>query len=118
MEIFVKMLGVPDHEALLCMTRNSAMTLPEHRDSIGTLTAGKYADVLIVDGNPDQDVTVLQDRHRLKMVMQAGQQVTAWRPPEAERRIHRFEKAHIYTPSVYLRDHRVPVQVAGTIPSG
>ena len=102
MEIFVTMFGVPHHEALLCMTRNAAKAVPRHADHIGTLTTGKYADVLIVDGQPDQDVTVLQDRRRLEMVMQSGEPVEAWRPPAAARRTHKFEKAHIYTPSVYL----------------
>jgi imidazolonepropionase-like amidohydrolase len=79
------MFGIPDHEALLCMTRNAAMTLPQHRDKIGTLTTGKYADVLIVEGRPDEDVRVLQDKSRLRMNMQEGNVITAWRQVDAER---------------------------------
>jgi imidazolonepropionase-like amidohydrolase len=118
LEIFVKMLGVPDHEALLCMTRNSARTLPRHRDSIGTLTEGKFADLLVVDGNPDQDVAVLQDKSRIEMVMQAGRIINAWRPPDAERRTHSFERAHIYTPTIYRRENRESAQAAGASPPG
>lgn len=118
LEIFVDMFGVPHHEALLCMTRNSAVTLPQHQDSIGTLTPGKYADVLIVNGNPDEDVTVLQDKSRIEMVMQAGRQVSPWRPKDAERRTHSFEKAHIYTPDIYRREDRESAQAVGATPPG
>ena len=106
LEIFVTMFGVPHHEALLCMTRNAARAVPRHTEHIGTLTAGKYADVLIVDGRPDEDVRVLQDKSNLEMVMQGGRQIRPGRPPEAARRTHKFEKAHIYTPSVYLPEDR------------
>jgi hypothetical protein len=67
---------------------------------------------------PDQDVTILQQKDRIRMVMQAGRRVTPWRPPDADRRVHRFEKAHIYTPSVYMRNDRVPAQLVGETPPG
>lgn len=118
MEIFVSMFGMPDHEALLCMTRNSAITLPQHRDMIGTLTAGKYADVLIVDGEPDKDVRILQDKKKLRMIMQAGDVIEAWRPQDAPRRKHSFEKTQIYTPRLYLREHRQDDELVGTSPPG
>lgn len=106
LELFVDLFGMTDHEALLAMTRESARTLPKHKDNIGTLTAGKYADVLVVDGQPDRNVRVLQDRTKLEMVMQAGRVVTPWRPPEADRLKHAFEKTHLYTPAVYRQADR------------
>jgi imidazolonepropionase-like amidohydrolase len=39
---------------------------------IGTITPGKLADLLVVDGNPLQDITILQDQQRLKLVLQGG----------------------------------------------
>ena len=39
---------------------------------IGTLQQGKTADLIVVDGDPLKDITVLQDRSRMKLVMKAG----------------------------------------------
>lgn len=118
LEIFVSMFGIPDHEALLCMTRNSAVTIPKHRDRIGTLTAGKYADVLVVDGRPDEDVRVLQDKKKLRMIMQNGNVIRGWRPADAARRRHGFERTHIYTPGVYLPENRPARDLVGSTPPG
>ena len=39
---------------------------------VGTLEDGKYADLVIVDGDPSVDVRVLQDHDRIVGVMKAG----------------------------------------------
>jgi imidazolonepropionase-like amidohydrolase len=44
-------------------------------DRIGTLQQGKLTDLVIVDGDPLRDISVLQDRARLS-VMQGGRFVT------------------------------------------
>jgi imidazolonepropionase-like amidohydrolase len=41
-------------------------------DKVGTLEAGKLADVLVVDGNPLNDITILEDRARLLLIMKEG----------------------------------------------
>ncbi len=41
-------------------------------DDLGTLEAGKLADLIVVDGNPLRDITVLQERERVKVVMKKG----------------------------------------------
>ena len=41
-------------------------------DDLGTLEAGKLADLIVVDGNPLRDITVLQERERVKVVMKEG----------------------------------------------
>ena len=38
----------------------------------GTIAAGKYADLLVVDGNPLNNISVLRDQERLMMVMKGG----------------------------------------------
>ena len=106
MELFVDLLGMTHFEALLSMTRNSAITLPQHSDSIGTLTPGKYADLLVVEGEPDKNVTILQDRSSIRTIVKAGKPVSPWRPPSEHRDKHRFEKTHVYTPKVYLFEER------------
>ena len=39
---------------------------------VGTVQRGKLADLIVVDGDPLKDITVLQDRSRIKLVMKEG----------------------------------------------
>jgi imidazolonepropionase-like amidohydrolase len=39
---------------------------------VGTIEAGKYADLLIVDGDPLSDITILQDKAKLALIMHGG----------------------------------------------
>jgi imidazolonepropionase-like amidohydrolase len=44
-------------------------------DKIGTLEQGKLADLIVVDGDPSEDVRILQDKARIKLVVIGGKQV-------------------------------------------
>lgn len=57
--------------ALACATRNGGQAMRDEGD-LGTLTPGALADMLLVDGDPLADVTILQDKNRLAMVMKDG----------------------------------------------
>jgi len=48
-----------------------ALMLPE----IGTIAAGKIADLVVVDGNPLEDIKILQDRSRIHKVFKAGEPI-------------------------------------------
>ncbi len=41
-------------------------------DSLGRVAAGYLADLVLVDGNPLEDITILQDRSRLLAIMKDG----------------------------------------------
>ena len=41
-------------------------------DDLGTLEAGKLADIIVVDGDPLRDVTILQERGNIRVVMKGG----------------------------------------------
>ena len=41
-------------------------------DEAGLLAQGKLADLLVVEGDPLADITLLQDRERLRIIMQGG----------------------------------------------
>jgi imidazolonepropionase-like amidohydrolase len=72
--------GFTPHEALLHATSNAAEVLgwsgelnPYKDGTLGAIEAGAYADLLIVDGNPLEDLTVLRDRSNLRVIMKDGQ---------------------------------------------
>jgi imidazolonepropionase-like amidohydrolase len=42
------------------------------KDQLGTIEAGKLADLLVINGDPVRDITVLQNRDNLDVVMKDG----------------------------------------------
>lgn len=68
---FVNEIGFSAADTLRCATKTGAEILGRGQE-LGTLEAGKLADVLVVDGDPIKDIRVLQDRSRFIAVMQGG----------------------------------------------
>lgn len=68
---FVKDVGLTPLEVITCATKTGAEIMGRG-DEFGTLEKGKLADVLVVDGDPIQDIAVLEDRKRFIAVMQGG----------------------------------------------
>lgn len=64
-------LGMSPMEALLASTAAAARLIGIH-DTVGTLTKGKQADLVILDGNPLKRIDILRDPSRIMGVMQAG----------------------------------------------
>jgi imidazolonepropionase-like amidohydrolase len=69
LELFVRLFGYSPAEALRAATQygGQVMDLP-----VGLLTPGYLADVLVVRGEPAQDVTILQDASNLLAILQNG----------------------------------------------
>jgi imidazolonepropionase-like amidohydrolase len=59
-------------QALVAATGWAAGCL-DLQDSIGTAEPGKFADLVAIDGDPLADITVLQDKERVRLVMKEGQ---------------------------------------------
>jgi imidazolonepropionase-like amidohydrolase len=106
MELFVSHLGMSDMQAILSMTRDAAIAAPRDTEMIGTLTVGKHADFLVVDGSPDEDVRILSDKRRIRAVVKGGDEIAPWRPPDQPTSKMAFEKARPYTAGLYERDSR------------
>jgi imidazolonepropionase-like amidohydrolase len=66
----VKLFGYGHGEALMCATRTGGeiMGMPD----LGQIRPGFLADLVLVDGDPSQDVTILQNRERLLAIMKDG----------------------------------------------
>jgi len=72
--MYVDKVGLSPMEAIVCATRNNATVLGL-QDEIGTLEAGKQADLVIVDGDPLTDISVLRDREKILEVYKGGKAV-------------------------------------------
>ncbi len=70
----VDWLGMSPMQALVAATSRAAECIG--LASVGMLEAGRYADVLVVDGDPLGNIRILEERARLKMVMQGGRAFT------------------------------------------
>jgi imidazolonepropionase-like amidohydrolase len=68
---FVKYVGLSPTAVIRCATRTGAEIMGRS-DEFGTVTAGKLADLLVVDGDVVADISVLEDRSRFIAVMQGG----------------------------------------------
>ncbi len=69
LQLFVDLFGYEPSEVLQAATRlgGQLMGLP-----VGEIRTGYLADLLLVDGDPLADLTILQDRARLSAIMQGG----------------------------------------------
>lgn len=68
--VYVKHGGMTPMEALVSATRTGAELC--HLDKVGTIEPGKYADLLVVDGDPLKDIAVLQKADRITKVFKEG----------------------------------------------
>src|SRR4029079_19593129 len=66
-----EVLGCSPADTLTCARKTGAEILARDK-KLGTLQAGKLADVLVVDGDPLHDIRILEDRSRFIAVLQGG----------------------------------------------
>jgi len=80
MQLLVDSMGLTPLEAISCATRNGAIALRRPLDSIGVIAVDAAADLVVIDGDPSSDVSVLGDRRRLRHVFSRGRAVNLDRP--------------------------------------
>src|ERR1044071_1854228 len=68
---FVKYVGFSTINTLKCATQSGAEVMGRGAD-LGTLEAGKLGDVLVVDGDVIEDITLLENRDNILAVVQGG----------------------------------------------
>ncbi|GAA0179951.1 amidohydrolase family protein [Clostridium sediminicola] len=70
-ELLVQYLGITPMESIMAGTKtNSELMMME--DKIGTLEEGKLADVIVVKGNPLEDISLLTNTDNIKVVIKDG----------------------------------------------
>lgn len=102
MELFVELLGFNNHDALLAMTKYAAVAIPRFGNLVGTLSPGKYADLLVVDGKPELDVKILGDQKNIHKIIKSGRFVEN-QEDGLNRQSQLFERTRLFTSGIYNR---------------
>ena len=85
LELLMRYAGMTALEAIKAATHDCAIVLGEEND-VGSLVAGKGADIIVVDGDPLADIRVLQQKERIETVILRGQVQTFDEDVLAQRR--------------------------------
>lgn len=80
LEVFVRHFGLTPLEAIQCATQKSAFGLKLDGE-VGVVAPGYRADLICVEGKPDQDVTALGRPGAVKHLMIEGEQKDLTPPP-------------------------------------
>ena len=65
-------LGMSPMDAIVAATQNAAETVGLGKE-VGTLEEGKIADIILVDGDPSDNIDILHDAEKIKLVMKEGE---------------------------------------------
>ena len=74
LELLMKYAGMSELEAIQAATYNAGLVL-NLEGQVGAIANGMLADLLVVDGDPSEDITILQDRSKLEHMMVDGELV-------------------------------------------
>ena len=74
MEVFVKHLGMTPLQAITCGTKDNAVALDEDGET-GCIAAGYRADVLVLDGDPSKDISLLGDKSLFRHLFCRGKMI-------------------------------------------
>ena len=74
MELELKAKVMGNHAAILSATRENAR-LMQQENRIGTVQVGLLADLLLISGDPLEDITLFQQPDKVSMIFQGGRRV-------------------------------------------
>jgi imidazolonepropionase-like amidohydrolase len=74
MEVFVKHLGMTPLQAITCGTKDNAVALDQDGET-GCIATGYRADVLVLDGDPSKDISLLGDKSLFRHLFCRGKMI-------------------------------------------
>ena len=81
LEVFVDKLEMTPLEAITCATKNAAKAMRKE-NLLGLISPGYKADLLVIDGDPSKDVSILGKKELIKFVILDGKEVDLTPAPE------------------------------------
>ena len=81
MEVFTRYLGMSNLQAIRCATSDNAFAL-KMAGKTGVVAVGMKADLICVDGDPSQDITILGEPGRVRHVFVDGRKMDLSEPRE------------------------------------
>jgi imidazolonepropionase-like amidohydrolase len=102
MELLVKLLGMTPLQAIHANTLGATRLLQRFGHQVGKLEAGRFADVLVVPGDPTQDIRLLQKPGSFDYIFKGGRPID--RTPPAPRKRKWYERTKIFLNGVYEFD--------------
>jgi len=74
MEVFVQHLGMTPLQAITCGTKDNAIALDEDGET-GCIATGYRADVLVLDGDPSKNISLLGDKSLFRHLLCRGKEI-------------------------------------------
>lgn len=102
MQIFVDYFGLTPLEAIHTGALAATKILKRFGDKVGKLEAGRYADILVVNGDPTKDIGVLARPKRFDHIFKGGAPID--RTPPAPRKQMYYERHKIFLNGVFRYD--------------
>ena len=81
MQVFVEKLGLTPLQAIKSATLDAAKALRKDGE-VGLLKKGYLADILVINGDPSKDVTILGNKELIKNVFLNGKEIDLTPPLE------------------------------------
>ena len=72
LQMLVERVGMSPMEAIVAATKTGAKMILRG-DELGTLQEGKLADIIVVEGNPLDDIRLMVGPEHISVVLQGGQ---------------------------------------------
>lgn len=72
LELLMKYAGLTELEAIQAATYNAGLVL-NLEGEVGGVAPGMLADLLVIDGDPSKDITILQDQERIETIIVDGE---------------------------------------------
>jgi imidazolonepropionase-like amidohydrolase len=102
MQIFVDYFGLTPLQAIHTGTLAPTKILKRFGHEVGKLEAGRYADILVVDGDPTKDITLLQKPSRFDFIFKGGRPID--RTPPAPRKQMYYERHKMFLNGIFHYD--------------
>lgn len=105
LELMVKLLGMSPMDVIVASTSNNARAFG-WTGQTGTVEAGCWADLLVVDGDPLNDIGILADKNRLHAIYKSGERINVDATAKTRRRMSHERGFSVSRDVLHRQDQR------------